>query len=116
VSTVGAYFIVYVADMDRALAFYHHAFDGEVNFSSPHWSSLVIAGSNVGLHPRREGDGPQVGLGFDCDDLVTACAAVAAAGGKVVKPPEYRETERINIATVTDTEGNEITLTLPATQ
>jgi predicted enzyme related to lactoylglutathione lyase len=111
--TVGAYFIVYVADMDRALAFYRDVFDGDVTFESPHWSSLVIAGANVGLHPRDESDGPQFGLGFDCDDLDAACAAVENAGGKVVTAPEHREMERITIATVADTEGNDITLTLP---
>ena len=113
---VATYFIVYVADMDRALAFYRDVFDGTVNFESPHWSSLVIAGTNVGLHPHREGDGPQVGLGFDCDDLDEVCAAVEKAGGTVVKAPERREMERITIATVADTEDNEITLTLPGQQ
>jgi lactoylglutathione lyase len=114
--TVGAYFIVYVADMERATRFYTDVFEAEVRFASPHWSSLMIAGVSVGLHPGAEGDRREIGLGVDVDDLDAACEAIAAAGGRVVKRPEYRATERITIGTVADTEGNEFTITLPGTQ
>jgi len=43
----GAYFIVYVADMDRATKFYEETFGAMVNFRSPEWTSLRIAGVDM---------------------------------------------------------------------
>jgi lactoylglutathione lyase len=116
VKTVGTYFIVYVADMERATRFYSDVFDAKVGFASPHWTSLTIAGVQIGLHPGAQGERREIGLGFDCDDLDAACEAIVAAGGRVVKPPELRPMERITIGEVADTEGNEFTITLPGTQ
>jgi predicted enzyme related to lactoylglutathione lyase len=116
VKTVGTYFIVYVTDMERATRFYSDVFDAEVRFASPHWTSLTIAGVQIGLHPGAEDAHREIGLGFDVDDLDAAGAEITAAGGRVVKPPEYRPMERITIGTVADTEGNEFTITLPGTQ
>ncbi len=114
--TVGTYFIVYVADMDRATRFYTDVFGADVGFASPHWTSLTIAGVAIGLHPGAQGDRREIGLGFDVDDVDAACAAVTAAGGRVVKPPEHRPQERITIGTLADPEGNEFTITLSGTQ
>ena len=109
----GTYFIVYVSDMDRATAFYRDVFGADVKFASPHWTSLVIAGVSVGLHPGAEGATRISGLGFDVDDIEAACAIVAESGGRVVKPPEHKADEGgITLATVADPEGNEFTLSL----
>ena len=115
-NTVGTYFIVYVADMERATRFYTDVFDAKVGFASPHWTSLTIAGVQIGLHPGAQGARREIGLGFDVDDVDAACAAVTGAGGRVVTPPEHRPQEGITIGTVADTEGNEFTITLPGTQ
>jgi predicted enzyme related to lactoylglutathione lyase len=106
------YFVVYVADMDRATRFYTAAFGADVKFASPHWTSLRIAGTAVGLHPGAEGATRKIGLGFDVDDIDAACAAVEAAGGKVVVRPEHKPEDGITIGTIADTEGNELSLTL----
>ena len=111
-AVVGTYFVVYVTDMDRATAFYQNAFGADVKFASPHWTSLTIAGVQMGLHYADPEDVGPIGLGFDIDDMDAACQAVESAGGRVVKAPEARPEEGITIATVADTEGNEFSVTL----
>jgi predicted enzyme related to lactoylglutathione lyase len=113
VKVVGTYFIVYVADMERATRFYTDVFNAQVRFGSPHWSSLEIAGSTVGLHPGATGERRETGLGFDVDDIDAACEAVIGAGGNILKAPEHKPDEGdITLATIADTEGNELTLSL----
>jgi predicted enzyme related to lactoylglutathione lyase len=111
-TVVSTYFMVMVADMERATAFYRDAFGAEVKFASPYWTSLQIAGVAIGLHHGAEGEPREIGLGFDVDDLDASCAAVTSAGGRIVKPPEHKPSEGITIATIADTEGNEFSLTL----
>jgi predicted enzyme related to lactoylglutathione lyase len=111
-AVVGTYFFVYVADMDRATAFYRNAFGADVKFASPNWTSLSIAGVAIGLHHAGPDDPGPIGLGFDVDDIGGACQTVEAAGGRVVKAPEARPEEGITIATLADTEGNEFSVTL----
>ena len=112
----GAYFVVYVADMDRATKFYEETFDALVGFRSPEWTSLRIAGVSIGLHGGSDTTPRSIGLGFDVDDLDGACAAVARAGGAVVKAPEKRADAGITLAEVVDTEGNQFSLTLAGHQ
>jgi predicted enzyme related to lactoylglutathione lyase len=109
---VSTYFMVMVADMARATAFYRDAFDADVKFESPYWTSLQVAGVAIGLHHGGDDTPREIGLGFDLDDLDAGCTRVTAAGGRVVKAPEHKPTEGITIATVADTEGNEYSLTL----
>ncbi len=113
-AVVSTYFMVIVADMDRATAFYRDAFGANVKFASPYWTSLSIAGVAIGLHHGGDAETREIGLGFDVDDLDAACAGVTAAGGTVVKAPEHRPQEGITIATIADTEGNQYSLTLAA--
>ena len=109
----GAYFVVYVADMDRATKFYEETFGAMVNFRSPEWTSLRIAGVDIGLHSGADTERRKIGLGFDVDDIEGACKAVAAAGGVIVKPPEHKPEEGgITLAEVSDTEGNLFSLSL----
>jgi predicted enzyme related to lactoylglutathione lyase len=111
-AVVSTYFMVMVADMERATAFYRDAFGADVKFASPYWTSLQIAGVAIGLHHGGDESRREIGLGFDVDDLDAACALVSGAGGGIVKAPEHKPTEGITIATVADTEGNEFSLTL----
>ena len=111
-TVISTYFMVMVAEMDRATAFYRDAFDADVKFASPYWTSLTIAGVAIGLHHGGDAEMREIGLGFDVDELEATCALVTAAGGSVVKPPEHKPQEGITIATVADTEGNQFSLTL----
>ena len=55
-TVVATYFMVIVADMDRATAFYRDAFGADVKFASPYWTSLTIAGVAIGLHHGGDDD------------------------------------------------------------
>ena len=98
--------------MERAIAFYEGAFGADVKQQSPEWSELTVAGATLGLHGGGDDVERETGLGFDVDDIDAACDAVISAGGRVVKAPERRPDEGITIATVADTEGNLVSVTL----
>ena len=101
------FFSVDVRDMDRAVAFYESAFGAAVDFWSPTWSSLVIAGIRVSL-VLRENAAPSNGLHFIVDDIALACAVVARAGGQI--KPAVEASGGSIMAEVIDTEGNTFTL------
>src|SRR5690349_22997241 len=107
------YFILMVADMDRAVGFYTGAFSASVSFSSPHWSELTLAGATVALHPGASGDQVDTGLGLEVDDLAVALADAEQAGGRVVTPPRDRPGERIRLAMLAEPEGNVLTVAEP---
>ena len=104
------YFIVVVADMERAVRFYVEAFGASVDFSSAEWSEVKVAGSTVALHPGGDGTEKLTGLGFEVADLDAALRQVTHAGGRVTSPARDRPTERIRLARVADTEGNLLTV------
>ena len=100
------FFAVLVTDMQRAIAFYSSALAAQVKFSSPGWTSLMIAGVRVGLaHPGTPGP---TGLHFAVADLKQASAAIERAGGRCDAPVEVAP--GVIIACATDTEGNGFTL------
>jgi len=100
------FFAVLVTDMQRAIAFYSTALGAQVKFSTPGWTSLMIAGVRVGLaHPGTPGP---TGLHFAVADLAAARAAIERAGGRSDNPVEVAP--GVVIANATDTEGNGFTL------
>ena len=101
------FFSVDVSDMERATTFYEQAFGATVDFESPTWSSLVIAGMRLSLVLRKH-QPSSIGLHFIVDDIALACAAVARAGGEI--EPAIETSGGIVIADVLDTEGNMFTL------
>jgi len=96
--------------MQRAAAFYETAFGAAVVFSSPGWSSLLIAGVRLGLALNVEHRNTKVGLHFAVSDLASARAEVQRAGGRMVGWP-IEVAPGVIVVEVTDTEGNAITLT-----
>lgn len=100
------FFDVYVGDLQRAEAFYVTALGAIVDFASPTWSSLVIAGVRVNLVLREHESSP-TGMHFIVENIALACAAVACAGGEIAPAVE---TSHGMIAQVLDTEGNTFTL------
>jgi predicted enzyme related to lactoylglutathione lyase len=104
------YFIVVVADMDRAVRFYAEAFGASVVFSSAEWSEVTVTGTTIALHPGGDGTETATGLGFEVDDLDGALRQVTRAGGRVTSPARDRPAERIRLAQVADSEGNVLTV------
>jgi predicted enzyme related to lactoylglutathione lyase len=105
------YFMLWVADMDRACAFYKSALALAEAYRSAEWTELRFGDANIALHSGASRVVHQhTGLGFEVDDLAAACQAVTAAGGEVVAGPTDRPGEGIRLADCADTEGNRFSL------
>jgi predicted enzyme related to lactoylglutathione lyase len=104
------YMMLMVADMGRAVAFYRDTFGLQPTMQTPFWSELAFGDAVVALHSGGSGTGRETGLGLEVDDLDAACAAVRTNGGQVVREPQDRPEERIRLATMADTEGNQFSL------
>ena len=104
------YFMLMVADMDRAVRFYADAFAATIALHSPYWSEIVVAGATVALHPGRTGGEVDTGLGFEVDDLDDALQTATQLGGRIADPPNDRPGEGIRIAQLADSEGNIISV------
>lgn len=100
-----AYTLVFVKDMNRALAFYRDALGMDVRVSSPTWSELEIAGATVALHVGREGPEREVPLGFKVLNIDHVANAVVAGGGFIHAPKRQAAGEPA-IMKAGDTEGN----------
>lgn len=65
-----AYAIVYVADMDKAVAFYRDTLGQTLKFASPFWSEFVTGDVTLALHPATpEKPAGKVQLGFNLPGL-----------------------------------------------
>ena len=106
-----AFFSIPVADMERARQFYVRAFDASLQYASPVWSSLRIAGVRLGLDASPSDTARNTGLHFVVEDLGLACDAVASAGGAIVTDATEVQ-PGVVIADAADTEGNIFTLSL----
>jgi predicted enzyme related to lactoylglutathione lyase len=100
------YFMLMVADMDRAVRFYSDAFAATIALHSPYWSEVVVAGATVALHPGRTGGDVDTGLGFEVDDLDDTLENATKLGGRITDAPKDRPDEGIRIAQLADSEGN----------
>jgi predicted enzyme related to lactoylglutathione lyase len=101
------YFMVPVRDMDRAVSFYGDVLGLEARFRSPYWSELSWRDATVALHLGGADKGRDTWLGFNVDDLDAAAAEIEAAGGT---RGEERTEAGSRLLTVTDTEGNLLTI------
>jgi len=105
------YFMLWVADMDRACAFYKSAVGLAEDYRSPEWTELRFADAIIALHSGASRVTHQhTGLGFEVDDLASACQAVTAAGGQIIAGPADRPEEGIRVADCADTEGNRFSI------
>jgi predicted enzyme related to lactoylglutathione lyase len=100
------YFMLMVADMERAVRFYSDGFAATIALHSPYWSEVVVAGATVALHPGRTGGDIDTGLGFEVDDLDDALQIAIQLGGRITEAPKDRPGEGIRIAQLADSEGN----------
>ena len=99
-------FILWVQDMDRAVAFWRDGIGLEPALVTPYWSELKWKDATIALHDGGTGDYRATGLGIEVEDVDAACAEVAAAGGQIRKHPVDRSGEGIRLADLVDTEGN----------
>jgi len=84
-----------------------------VQYESPVWSSLRIAGVRIGLNATSSETALNTGLHFVVDDLQLASDEVVRAGGVLVTDPTEVQ-PGVVVAEASDTEGNTFTLSLAA--
>lgn len=101
-----AYVIKFVADMDRAVAFYRDTFDLTVKMQTPFWSELDTGETVLALHPSSaENPAGSCQLGFNLDDLK---AFYESGKAEFTAPP--KEQHGTLLARMRDCEGAEVSL------
>ena len=103
-------YMLWVDDMDGAVAFYRDVFGLDAHAQSPTWSELTLGDSTVALHEGSNDSFRMTGLSFEVDDIDEACREIEAAGGSVVHPPRDGGIPGLRLAEVTDIDGNRIQL------
>ena len=82
------YTIKYVADMERAVAFYRDTLGLPFSFQSPFWSEFATGETKLALHPASERNpAGSVQLGFGTEDLAGLYDAREANGLAFTLPP-----------------------------
>jgi predicted enzyme related to lactoylglutathione lyase len=104
-------YILWAADMNRALAFYTGVFGGSVLKQNDFISEVSICGGIIGIHNGGEGKRTWTGLSFQVPDVIAGATEIVAAGGQLTREPEPENGEPPHLAMCVDTEGNEIMLT-----
>jgi len=111
--TLKVKYVLWAADMDRAIRFYCDLFGGELSFRTDVWSEVVVCGATIGLHGDGEGKRTWTGLSFQVDDLREGVSRLVACGGELTRPLEESSEEELHLALCVDPEGNEFMMTQP---
>ena len=107
-----AKYIIWAADMKRAVEFYRGTLEAKILRQSDVISELEIAGAVIGIHGGGDGKRTWTGLSFQVADVVEGAREVVAAGGQLLKEPASESAgEPPHLAMCVDTEGNEFMLT-----
>jgi predicted enzyme related to lactoylglutathione lyase len=104
-------YVIWAADMDRAVSFYTRVFDGVGLKRNEVISEVAICGGIIGIHGGGEGRRTWTGLSFQVADVIAGAAEIVAAGGLLLRDPQPENGEPPHLAMCADTEGNEIMLT-----
>ena len=103
-------YIIWAADMQRAVNFYVGVFGGKVLKQNEIISEVAICEGIIGIHGGGEGGRTWTGLSFQVADVIAGAAEIVGAGGQLVRDPEPEDGEPPHLAMCVDTEGNEIML------
>src|SRR5262249_22666950 len=100
-----AYVIEFVADMDRAVKFYHETVGLPLKFSSPHWTEFLTGETTLALHPASaENPSGSVHLGFNVPEIDTFYQEMKNKGVRFLMPPTKQDFGG-TLATMQDSEG-----------
>jgi catechol 2,3-dioxygenase-like lactoylglutathione lyase family enzyme len=106
------YAIKYVADMERAIAFYRDKLGLELMFESPFWTEFATGETVLALHPASpENEAGSVELGFAVDNLGEFYARREELGIEFTREP--KEMHGIHIAAIRDADGAHISVSGP---
>ena len=112
------YFIVYVSDMQRSVAFYRDVLGLPMKFTSPGWTEFSTGSVTLALHrtgeeklPPHQGRPPagQAHIGFVVDDLQAAYEELKARDVFFSLPPQKQVTGN-TLAVCHDPDGLGITI------
>ena len=105
-------YILMVQEMERAVEFYTNVIGFRRRLAEPRWTELTFGDFTLALHVEDGdiGERKSTGLSFTVNDVDSACSEVEAAGGKVITPPHEGNIERLRLAVVADSEGNNLEL------
>lgn len=99
-----AYAIHFVANMDRAVAFYRDTLGLKLKFASPEWTEFSTGETTLALHPASaENPAGSTHLGFGASDVHAFHDAMAAAGVRFTLPP--KPLHGTTLAEFVDSEG-----------
>ena len=103
------YAIRFVADMDRAVAFYRDTIGLQLKFSSPGWSEFATGATTLALHPGSAENPPgTTHLGLHADDITAVHGRLRAAGVRFTRNPTPEH--GITLAEFVDSEGARVSL------
>ena len=104
-------YIIWAADMDRAISFYVKVLGATVVKQIEVMAELELCGSIIGIHSGGEGKRTWTGMSFQVADVVEGAAEVVAAGGELTNEPKPENGEPPHLAMCVDTDGNQFMLT-----
>lgn len=104
-------YVVWAADMDRAVRFWRDTFGGLLLKHNSVIAEVEIAGAVIGIHSGGEGKRTWTGISLQVPDVLAGRREVQAAGGSLTTEPEPENGEPPHLAMCADTEGNEFMLT-----
>ncbi|MEZ0327584.1 MAG: VOC family protein [Fimbriimonas sp.] len=96
-----------VEDMDRAVGFYRDVLGLEVQFSSPHWTSVTLGSTRLGLHPPMGGTRAGGGwiVGVEVEDIAALRTVLNSNGHET---GHYHDTPAGVVMDFTDPDGNRL--------
>lgn len=101
--------IVFVADMEKAIAFYRDVMGLPLRFQSPGWSEFDTGPTTLALHLASDTNpAGRVELGFTTPDLKGVYAARDTNGLTFSEPP--RDEHGTLLASIVGCEGEEVSL------
>jgi predicted enzyme related to lactoylglutathione lyase len=100
-----AYAMMFVADMDRAVAFYRDVIGLELKFQSPGWSEFKTGETTLALHPASDKNpAGKVELGFTVADVQFFYDEMRSKGVQFSMPPMKQDFGGV-LAQFVDSEG-----------
>ena len=103
------YAIHFVADMDRAVAFYRDTLGLTLKFASPGWSEFATGATTLALHPASDANpAGTTHLGLHADDVASMHRALTKAGVRFTRDPTPEH--GITLAEFVDSEGARVSL------
>jgi predicted enzyme related to lactoylglutathione lyase len=104
------YAIQFVADMDRAVAFYRDTLGLPLKFASPHWSEFATGETTLALHPASEKNpAGKIELGFGVPDLENFHEQMTSKGVAFSMPPTKQDFGG-ELARFVDSEGSHVSV------